>query len=96
MLRLADAFKAIAIGTIALSVAAMADTSSLAADGSSQATSAKRQLRKSADLSARLHYDSTATPVDDGYYYDRPVAYRPYPYVLPAPFPFGIGFDPLW
>jgi hypothetical protein len=30
------------------------------------------------------------------YYYDRPVYYRPYPYVSPAPFTFGIGFGPKW
>ena len=30
------------------------------------------------------------------HYYDRPVYYRPYPYASPAPFTFGIGFDPVW
>ena len=30
------------------------------------------------------------------HYYDRPVNYRPYPYSVPAPFTFGIAFDPAW
>ena len=30
------------------------------------------------------------------YYYARPTYYRPYPYLLPAPFPLGIGFGPFW
>ena len=29
-------------------------------------------------------------------YYDRPYYYRPYPYSVPAPFTFGIGFGPVW
>jgi hypothetical protein len=33
---------------------------------------------------------------DRPHYYDRPETYRPYPYVLPAPFPFGLGFGPWW
>ncbi|MBR1125513.1 hypothetical protein JQ628_28605 [Bradyrhizobium lablabi] len=33
------------------------------------------------------------TPV---YYYARPVYYRPYPYSVPAPFVFGIGYGPWW
>ena len=83
------------MGATALSFAAMGDTSSLAADGSSQTTPPKHHLRKSTDLSARRHDTRAVASANDGYYYDRPVAYRPYPY-LPAPFPFGIGFDPFW
>ncbi len=30
------------------------------------------------------------------YNYARPYYYRPYPYALPAPFPFGLGYGPLW
>ena len=33
---------------------------------------------------------------DRPHYYDRPVYYRPYPYGVPAPFTFGIAFDPPW
>lgn len=90
--------KAYAMVAAVLMFAAMIDASTIvnAADGSSQATPAKRQLRKSTDVGARRHYARAVAPVDDGHYYDRPVAYRPYPYVLPAPFPFGIGFDPWW
>lgn len=29
-------------------------------------------------------------------YYGRPTYYRPYPYQVPAPFTFGIGFGPSW
>ena len=29
-------------------------------------------------------------------YYARPYYYRPYPYSVPAPFPFGLGFGPPW
>jgi hypothetical protein len=28
--------------------------------------------------------------------YYRRYYYRPYPYVLPAPFPLGLGFGPFW
>jgi hypothetical protein len=84
--------RAFSIGVTSLALAAMFDASAIvnATDTSSQTTPAKHQVRKD------RRYIRAATPVDDGYYYDRPVAYRPYPYVLPAPFPFGIGFDPLW
>ena len=30
------------------------------------------------------------------YYYGRPYAYQPYPYLAPAPFTFGFGFGPFW
>ena len=60
--------------------------------GTSDATdfSAHRHVRRH----ARHHgyYRPSSRP----YYYDRPVYYRPYPYSTPAPFTFGIGFDPLW
>jgi hypothetical protein len=35
-------------------------------------------------------------PYYRSYYYGRPVYYRPYPYDVPAPFTFGIGFGPFW
>src|ERR1700761_6571973 len=80
-LAMPDAFKAIAMGALALSLATMVDASALAADGSAQFAPAKHQVGKSTDLSARRHYARAIVPLDDGYYYDRPVAYRPYPYV---------------
>jgi hypothetical protein len=41
-------------------------------------------------------YDEIAryAPRPDPHYYARPVAYRPYPYGVPAPFVFGYG--PFW
>ena len=90
--------KAVLTGSAVVALAAMFDASAVvnAADGSSLGAPAKHRLRKSTDVGARRHYARAVAPVDDGHYYDRPVAYRPYPYVLPAPFPFGIGFDPWW
>ena len=42
------------------------------------------------DFSARRYYRRYYRP------YYRPYYYRPYPYVLPAPFPLGLGFGPFW
>jgi hypothetical protein len=80
--------RAFSIGVAALMLAGSAIVSA------AEPSSAKHQVRKSSDVSARRHYARVVVPADDGYYYDRPVTYRPYPHVLPAPFPFGIGFDP--
>ena len=53
---------------------------------------------KAADLGARRrHYRHYASrPHYRPYYYARPIYYRPYPYDVPAPFVFGIGFGPRW
>jgi hypothetical protein len=54
------------------------------------------------DFSAHRHirrhhrHHGHHSPYYQPHYYDRPVYYRPYPYVSPAPFTFGIGFDPAW
>jgi hypothetical protein len=55
------------------------------------------------DFSARRHYRRHYygyrpyyQPYYRPYYYARPDYYRPYPYYAPAPFPFGLGFDPFW
>ena len=54
------------------------------------------------DFSAHRHYRrhhrhaGYYRPHHRPYYYGRPVYYRPYPYDSPAPFTFGIGFDPAW
>jgi hypothetical protein len=50
----------------------------------------------STDFSARRHYRRYYRPYYQPYYYARPTYYRPYPYLLPAPFPLGIGFGPFW
>lgn len=52
------------------------------------------------DLGARRyyrhHYRYDDRPYYRPQYYARPYYYRPYPYYLPAPFPLGLGFGPLW
>ena len=96
-----DRFKMLSIGAAALAFVAMVDvsTSVNAADASSQATPPKHQVRKAADIGARRHdrrHDDAVARGDDGYYEDRPVDYRPYPYALPAPFFLGLAFSPPW
>jgi hypothetical protein len=53
---------------------------------------------KAGDPAARRgnihHVRAAARPVSPPTYYDRPNDYRPYPYVLPAPFFLGIAFEP--
>jgi hypothetical protein len=53
---------------------------------------------KAGDPAARRgnshHARYVARPVPPPTYYDRPNDYRPYPYVLPAPFFLGIAFEP--
>ena len=44
----------------------------------------------------RRYYRYGYRPYYQPYYYARPQYYRPYPYYAPAPFPFGLGFGPLW
>ena len=64
-----------------------------------QAKAQRAGTTGAADFSARRHvrrhyrHHGYSRPY---YYYDRPVYYRPYPYSSPAPFTFGIGFDPVW
>jgi hypothetical protein len=69
-----------------------------AAAGPLQAAVQKPEAGKASDLNARRHtrhpaHDAERTD-DRFYYYDRPTTYRPYPYVLPAPFFLGFGFGP--
>jgi hypothetical protein len=92
-------FKMRSIGAALLALFAICDASAVvnAAETSSQATPPKHQVGKATDIGVRRHdrrHDDAIARGDDGYYADRPVYYRPYPYALPAPFPFGIGFDP--
>jgi hypothetical protein len=63
-----------------------------------QAAEQKPETSKATNLSARRHARHPAQYADRAddrfYYYDRPTTYRPYPYVLPAPFFLGFGFGP--
>jgi hypothetical protein len=71
-----------------------------AAAASSQAVAQTRHMRGASDVSARHRSRHVARYVDRVYgppaYYDRPNYYRPYPYVVPAPFFLGLGFEPWW
>ena len=94
-------FRTLSIGATLLAFAAMCEASTVvnAAETSSQATPPKHQVRKATDLGARRYdrrHDYAVAHGDDGYYEDRPVYYRPYPYALPAPFFLGLAFSPPW
>jgi hypothetical protein len=94
-------FRTLSIGAALLAFAAICDASTVvnAAETSSQATPPKHQVRKATDIGARRHdrrHDYAVARGDDGYYEDRPVYYRPYPYALPAPFFLGLAFSPPW
>jgi hypothetical protein len=84
----------------ALAVAGPAAISPVAAAPQAKAHSAG--ISDTIDFSAHRHvrrdhrHHGNHRPYYRLYYYDRPVYYRPYPYSTPAPFTFGIGFDPLW
>jgi hypothetical protein len=84
---------------VALVLAGPASVQSLAASGSDD--KAARADRPATDFSSRRIYRTPRRIYDRAYgppptYYGRPVYYRPYPYILPAPFPLGIGFGPYW
>jgi hypothetical protein len=67
------------------------------AAASRQAAVQKQDASQATDLSARRRVRRYAyRPYDRPAYHDRPEYYRPYPYLLPAPFPFGLGFGPWW
>jgi hypothetical protein len=55
---------------------------------------------KANGVNARRHYRNydryAGRPYVEPTYLDRPIHYRPYPYVLPVPFFLGFGFDPWW
>jgi hypothetical protein len=68
-----------------------------AAAASRQAAVQKQEASQATDLSARRRIRRYAyRPHYRPTYDDRPEYYRPYPYVVPAPFPFGLGFGPWW
>jgi hypothetical protein len=79
-------------GPAAISPVAAAPQAKAHSAGTSDATdfSAHRHVRR------YYRYHGNHRPHSLPYYYDRPVYFRPYPYSTPAPFTFGIGFDPLW
>jgi hypothetical protein len=88
------------IGTAILALALMSGAAAIhtAAAAPLQAAVQKPETGKASDLSARRHTRHPARYADRAdnrvYYYDRPTTYRPYPYVLPAPFFLGFGFGP--
>ena len=98
---MAKQLQTISIGVAVLALGAMFDASAPvnAADALSQATPPKHQMRKATDPGARRRdrrYAGVVARGDEGYYYDRPVYYRPYPYPVPAPFFLGFAFAPPW
>jgi hypothetical protein len=87
------------VGAIILAVLISGGSATIhsAAAASRHATAQKPEASQAMDLSARRrthHYVSRS--YDRPHYDDRPETYRLYPYVLPAPFPFGLGFGPWW
>jgi hypothetical protein len=87
------------IGAIILAVLISGGTAAIhsAAAESRQAAVQKPETSQAMDFSARRRIHRYAyRPYERPTYYDRPETYRPYPYVLPAPFPFGLGFGPWW
>jgi hypothetical protein len=83
--------------------AAAAGTSqaALRQQATSQQAISQEAISDATDIGSRrqhrrlLHGDATG-PYYRPTYYDRPQYYRPYPYNVPAPFVFGIGFGPWW
>jgi hypothetical protein len=57
-------------------------------------------VREATDAGPRHRTRHVQRYADRGYdppvYDDRPVYYRPYPYVVPVPFFLGLGFGPWW
>jgi len=67
-------------------------TEAAAAAPQVQTSAASRATDFRAHRYSRRHYHEGRQP----HYYARPYYYRPYPYNAAAPFPFGLGFGPLW
>jgi hypothetical protein len=72
-----------------------------AAAAPSQTKANSSATNAATDFSARRTYRHRYhhygyRPYDRPTYYARPIYYRPYPYSVPAPFVFGIGFGPSW
>jgi hypothetical protein len=85
------------IGAVVLTVTLAFSGSAAIDSAAAQAVAPKPQAAKATDLSARHRTQRYADRrYDRPVYYDRPETYRPYPYLLPAPFPLGFGFGPWW
>jgi hypothetical protein len=91
MFRLRRLFTMRRIGAVVL-----AFTLTSSGSAAAQAVVQKPQASKATDLSARHRTPRYAGRYDRPVYDDRPEYYRPYPHVLPAPFPLGLGFGPWW
>jgi hypothetical protein len=85
------------IGAVVLAFTLMFGSSAAIHSAAAQAVVQKPQPSKPTDPSARHRTQRYADRrYDRPVYDDRPEYYRPYPYVLPAPFPLGLGFGPWW
>jgi hypothetical protein len=85
------------IGAIVLAFTLMFSGSAAIHSAAAQAIVQRPQAPKPTDLAARHRAQHYADHRYDRLSYDdRPEYYRPYPYVLPAPFPLGVGFGPWW
>lgn len=85
------------IGAVVLAFTLMFSGSAAIHSAAAQAVAQKPRASKPTDLSARHRAQRYADrSYDRPVYGDRPEYYRPYPYVLPAPFPLGLGFGPWW
>jgi hypothetical protein len=85
------------IGAVVLAFTLMFGSSAAIHSAAAQAVVQKPQPSKPTDPSARHRTQRYADRrYDRPVYDDRPEYYRPYPYVLPAPFPLGLGFGPRW
>jgi hypothetical protein len=83
------------IGAVVLAFTLMFGGSAAIHSAAAQVKAQKPQESKATDLSAQHRTQRYADRrYDHPVYDDRPGYYRPYPYVLPAPFPFGLGFGP--
>ena len=85
------------IGVVVLAFTLTFSGSAAIHSAAAQAVMQKPQASKATDPSARHRTQRYADRrYDRPVYDDRPEYYRPYPYVLPAPFPLGLGFGPWW
>jgi hypothetical protein len=85
------------IGAMVLAFTLTFSGSAAIHSAAAQAIVQKPQASKPTDLSARHRTPRYADRrYDRPVYDDRPEYYRPYPHVLPAPFPLGLGFGPWW
>jgi hypothetical protein len=97
-------FRSIVTGAIWLSAIAIPATPAAAATAHHKTPAASVAINTPTDISAsRRHYryvDNRWRVVRPyptyGVYGPRPHYYRPWPYYVPFPFGFGVGFDPYY